>query len=265
MKKILLCALMWVAFCQVSIAQKNKKVLLAFNFKVGDIYQMEVIADQKMYIGNDRGTQGFTFGASLEVVAINPDKSYDLKMTYNVIKYVMYMPGVTLDFDSSKEQTEEQSPEFEALKKGFAQLLGKWVVFRMKQNGELLGATDGDEALKKVFKDQNFTFGSYPAKPIKIGSSWTITETRNMNGVKMKMVYENKLVGLVDGNWVVASKGVIKDEKDETKGTLSGTSYLNQNDLMQMKTAMKQNLKDFDVNRMKMDLESENTITCVKK
>lgn len=264
MKKNLLWLILLVSFCQISFAQKNKKVLLNFNFKAGQKYQIDFGSNQQVSVQGMEMPQSFTMGTEYEVVSVEKDGTASIKITYNKIKFTQNNPVMgKIGYDSeSKEEPDENS---KMLATAFGQLKGKWVIVKMKKNGQLLEATEGDEALKKVIKEQGNNFGSYPEKPVKIGESWTSEEKRSMNGVVMNISTQFTLKALQDGKWIIDSIGKIKNEKGDEIGSQTGTTELSKNDLMQMKSVVNQDITSLEIQGMKMAVKSDNNITSAKK
>lgn len=264
MKKLFSFALIFVFFCQLAVAQKKKQALLAYNFKVGNKYQSEMQFAQQIAVMGQNMPQTMAFGVEFEVMAVEPNGDASLKVTYTRIKFEQDNPMGKMGYDS--DSTEEPDEKSAMLAESLGKLKGKWVVMKMRKNGEMIAVTDGDEALKQAFQQQSGElFSKYPDKPVKVGKSWTSEQNRNTNGVKLNVVSTYTLKEYQNGKWIIAMNGILKDSAGKEIGTQTANIELDEADIMITKTVGDQDVKNLTVNGMTMGIKAKNTITVVKK
>jgi hypothetical protein len=265
MKKTILILLLGLFCCQLTFAQKKKKVLLEYKYQVGQKYHFIMNTSQQIGIQGIEIPQNMTFGMDYEIMAVDKEGTANVKITYQTIKFVQDNPMMgKMEYDS--ESTTEPNEQSKTITQAFAQLKGKWVVVKMKKNGEMLDAVEGDPTIAKAMNDQGgSTLGSYPEKPVKVGESWTKTEKKNSNGVVMNISTTTTLKAFKAGKWLIEVSGTIQDEKGVGIGTQTGSSELDAKDIMLVISNTKQDISELPVQGMKMKIKAEYAIQSSKK
>jgi hypothetical protein len=265
MKKTIILLILSLLVLQVSWAQKNKKVILAHQYKVGKKYQYKFLANQHISVSGMELPQVMDMGMEYEIVSVDKEGIANVKITYTSIRFMQDNPMMgKMEYDS--ESTTAPDEKSQMFAQAFGKLKGKWVVVKMKKNGQITESVEGDPQLMKVMNEQvSGGIGALPEKKLKVGDTWTTEENRNTNGIAMNVKTTNTLKALENGKWIIESQGTIQDEKGNPMGTQTGKTEFDAKDLMIVKAIIKQDIKEMQVQGMKMQLKSENNIEAKAK
>jgi len=179
----------------------------------GKVYSVEMRSEQKIsqtiqdIQQNIEQTNNLKY--DLEVLEALPDKNFLVKLTYTSIYAKQTSPRGTVEYDSSKPET-QVAPAFA----GYAALFNHSLEIVFKPNGEVAEVRKMGELIDKMLNQMNLPQGPeseqvkkmisdqfgeeamkemigqssaiYPDKPIKVGESWTKTITLS-KGFPMKI------------------------------------------------------------------------------
>jgi|JI8StandDraft_2_1071088.scaffolds.fasta_scaffold02580_5 ribosomal protein L18 len=263
MKKISFLLVILLAFASVSYAQKkekkkkkdktekgnlNKKVVLRYKPKKGDVYTQILESNQKITITSMSMempmVQSYTFKNN--VTDVDATGNVTTEMTYEKIyaKQSNPMTGAELEFDSEDEK--KQSTELASLK----DMKGKKVTTTTATNGKITNISE--ESAKQALNSMS---NEFPETPLGIGDTWEKTsENKSQVGVLVtKSTY--KVVERKDGLMIVEVSSVIsQDGKDA--GTQTGKMTLDENTGIVLESSLTQKLS---VSTQGMDIVVDGT------
>ncbi len=212
-----------------------EKVELKLKFREGDVRRMVIDMDidietkmkmedaeaQEQMPGTMKGTMKQRFEAITRVAEVAEDGSVTLEFVYDRVKYAMDMGPVQLEFDSAKDQKDEDSnPMFAAMANAFKPLVGLKLTIKLGPKHQVKSVEGFDafwEALAKDPMSRSMTqqmrksFGNeqlsgmmdqwftkwLPAKPVAVGDTWTIADSMEIPMLgAIRLHSKSKLVGV---------------------------------------------------------------------
>lgn len=162
----------------------------------------------------------------------------ELKLTYNSLHMSMDMGNKAMAAVNSDS----------IMNASAGKVAGKSVILELSPNNEITGVkgldslmvnNNDDEASKKMMeqmfsKEQmnslfSMMFSMYPAKPVKVGETWTATTKVNLANIDMKVKMKYTLAGIkngiadIDVDGIIDGKGEMKQEGMTIGVSMSGT------------------------------------------
>lgn len=219
----------------------NKGDTFHYNIKMDMNMNMDVMGPMNMKMNMEAGSR-------FEVMDSTSDNK-ELKLTYTRMHMGMDMGNKAMDAvntDSILNATTEK-------------IVGKSVFIELSPTNEItqvkgfdslmINSTENEatrQMTEKMFsKDQmnssfSMMFSMYPAKPVKVGETWTAKTKVNLANVDMQVNMTYKLIGVknglaeIDVDGIIDGKGDMK-QKDmavgiSMSGTQKGTFTINMND-----------------------------------
>ncbi len=195
--------------CAVTAGFGQKAIELKFNLPVGSGFDYNIGMD--MNTSGNAGGQAINVSNTMNIgynFAVTGDSAGWKKMvaTINRIAMNINTGGMNINYDSDKpvDTTDMASSTFG---KVLGSMKGGKFAFTMNKDGKIGSVTGMDELINNMnaagassmqgmanaFSEENFknnlqqSFGFYPAKPVKLGDTWTTTTTTNSNGAEMTM------------------------------------------------------------------------------
>lgn len=250
MKKItaaLLIAITTMGMISCNSGKSGDSYVLKMRLNKGDKFGQDMKMDMDMNITAMGMTKdmkmGMNIGADFEVLD-STAAGKDLKITYTKSEMKMNMGG-----DPSTSAITDS-----IMNESGKMLVGKSVVFTVADNkitdvkgmDQMVSADSLNpatrQAMSKMFSKDNLNsmfgmmFSIYPNKPVKEGDTWTADNTVDMNGMKMNIKANYKLIKVTNGIAEIAVDGTVDSKGSmeqsgmnidmDMKGTQKGTMNL---------------------------------------
>lgn len=206
MKKILFLLFAVIAFNVTS--QEN--VLLRYNFKKGDVYEIEIKMTQEVgvFMAQTTGlvmTQTTT--SADNDVFVNEGKID--KMTFNMLQ-----GGNTTNYDSSKKE-EDLDDTGKIMKQQMDPILSSVITTKSNEIGEVIDiSVEPNNPQTSQLTNQSSSI-AYPKEAVKVGSEWS--STKEESGMTIKLTY--KVLSISKTN---VELGVTGEVSGLANGTASG-------------------------------------------
>ncbi|MFK7934991.1 MAG: DUF6263 family protein [Saprospiraceae bacterium] len=196
------------------------------------------------------GTQGSTY--SYAVTGMDADKNVMLDVTTTAMQMEQVTPMMTIRYDS--ENPEKNEPK--EMLGGLDELIGTTFKVQLDPKGKIISTQGADELVDKMVKENpqmasakeliksqlnatggmNFLTGFYPDRPVKIGDTWTKTDTvqaqfamlakktytlQERSGGQSVITFKSELSPLDDSGMEMQGMKISYDLKGDSKGTIS--------------------------------------------
>lgn len=213
----------------------NKSIYLRLKPSPGDMYQVRV--EQTSNMGT-MGGSNMTMAMDIMFTDVINDK---IQSTSNIrlIKMDMNQSGITMSFDSTKEN-EELDATSQMIKNQMAPMLETTIYNTMNNLGETLETKSVPPVagIDQYANKQDFT---YPKDKISLGSSWS-ADTEN-NGLNMSITYTVKEMN--SSTVFVSMSGLISGISD---GKINGTAEIDVKTGIQKKLELEMKMSTSGVN-----------------
>lgn len=215
--------------------QSTDAVHLFFNLEKGKTYSYEIDAESviKQEYNGQKMDMNMTIAGDMTFdVKDKNDNETSLQAHYNSLKFSMITPQGTLGFNSNNADSTDK------FSKILSAVIGQPMDIKMAKNGSVTSVSGfdkifknmtiampdltvdekeqaqmqleqmyGEEAIKNNFKQ----ISSYlPNKPVKVGDTWTITDTMNQNGLSIINETTYKLEQIENSEATISGKNTIK-------------------------------------------------------
>jgi hypothetical protein len=246
------------------------KHLLAYNPKVGASGKMVVTMDMDIameVMGQSMNTTQSIEMASNMKVKENNAESVKTGLTYEYFAMNMDIPMMgKMGYDTRKEDNEGMLAE--SMGAVFKEVMNEEMILVQSHSGKTL-SVEGMESLADLqqgsgsFNMNNMlAFSQFPAKPVKIGETWTTVMDETKNPMKFNVTYTLKQISggkvYIDFTADVSSNEKFEAEGEElaaapkVTGKQTGTLIYEEGTMWMLEGMMKQ---DFDMVASQMGME----------
>ena len=176
--------LMFFVFTLSVTAQES--VLLRYNYKKGDKYQMTMVMKQNMGI---MGGMNISMNSEVNVLS-NGDNKFELSTQAKRVQMNMAQGGQEVNFDS-EDKEEDLDAEGKKMKAQFDEVLKTTAYHTFSDQGKLISMKTVPEIPNNIANNKDVIgYTIFPKEAVKVGSTWK--QDLSLEGMKLGLTYKVK-------------------------------------------------------------------------
>ena len=212
MKKTAITLMLFVFTISVT---SQESVLLRYNYKKGDKYQMSMTMKQDMGV---LGGMNISMKSDVNIVSVENNK-FELSTKANRVQMNVAQGGTEVSFDSDTKE-EDLDAEGKKMKTQFDAVLKTITYYSLNDLGEM-ASVRSEPATPNIAENKDVIgYSVFPKEAVKVGSTWT--QDLSPEGMKMSLKY--KVKEITKANVIVDITGTI--EVMGIKGSLTGAATI---------------------------------------